>query len=201
MMDLESQTQLGDIPRPLKGSAGVFLDSTQPVAHGVRVAIKYLGRAAHRRIVVLPHPKRFEKHLPVLVGKIGKTLQHSADRFDHRLRRADRGGGQDGAVDARTEEVGRSGRATSLLPRAGLVAYRADPEGRTDAHPHRGHPRHEGNNPVECVAGRDVHDADLQMRQPPPRRKDVQAAQLRLDLGSGSSPAMGTWAATTTNGP
>ena len=37
---LERQTQFGDIPWPLKGSAGVFLDSAQPLAHGVRVASK-----------------------------------------------------------------------------------------------------------------------------------------------------------------
>ena len=34
----ERQTQFGDIPRPLKGSAGVFLESAQAVAHGVRMA-------------------------------------------------------------------------------------------------------------------------------------------------------------------
>ena len=55
--------------------------------------------------------------------------------------------------------------------------------GRTDAHPRRGHPRHEGNNPVAFLIGRDVHDPDLQIRQQPPRRKDVKAAQLRFDLG------------------
>jgi hypothetical protein len=52
---LECQTQFGDIPWPREGSAGVFLDSTQPVADCVRVANKYLGCAAHGRIVVLPH--------------------------------------------------------------------------------------------------------------------------------------------------
>ena len=63
------------------------------------MANKYLSRAAHRRIVVLPHPKRFEKHLPILVGKVAKTVQRSAGRFDHHLRRADGSGGQDGAVE------------------------------------------------------------------------------------------------------
>ena len=92
-MYLERQTQFGDIPRPREGSAGVFLDSAQAVADGVRVANKYLRSTAHRRIVVLPHPKRFEKHLPLLVGKITKTVQRSADRFDHRLRRAHGTGG------------------------------------------------------------------------------------------------------------
>jgi hypothetical protein len=76
-VDFESQTQFGDIPWPLKGSAGVFLDSAQPVADGVRVAIKYRSRRAHRCIVVLPHPKRFKKHLPLLVGKIAKTVQRA----------------------------------------------------------------------------------------------------------------------------
>ena len=35
---LERQTQFGDIPWPGEGSAGAFLDSTQPVADRVRVA-------------------------------------------------------------------------------------------------------------------------------------------------------------------
>jgi hypothetical protein len=56
----ESQTQFGDIPWPREGSAGTLLDSTQPVPDRVRVAKKYLSHTAHRRIVVLPHPKRFE---------------------------------------------------------------------------------------------------------------------------------------------
>ena len=98
-MYLESQTQFGDIPWPRQGSAGVFLDSAQPVADGVRMADKHLSRTAHRRIVVLLHPKRFEKHLPVLVGNIAETVQCSADRFDHRLRRAHSSGGQDGAIE------------------------------------------------------------------------------------------------------
>jgi hypothetical protein len=100
-VNLESQAQFGDIPWPREGSAGVFLDPAQPVADGVRVANEYLSRTAHRRIVVLPHPKRFEKHIPVLVGKLAKTVQRSADRFDHRLRGADGSGGQDGAVEHR----------------------------------------------------------------------------------------------------
>src|SRR6478735_2107922 len=94
-MYLESQTHFGDIPGPRKGSAGVFLDSAQPVAHGVRVTDKYLSRTAHRRIVVQPHPKRFKKHLAVRVEKIAKTVQQGADRLDHHLRRADCSGGQD----------------------------------------------------------------------------------------------------------
>ena len=80
-MYFECQTQFGDIPWPREGSAGTFLDPTQPVADRVRVAKKYLSRTAHRRIVVLPHPKRFEKHLPVVVGKVAKTVPRSADRF------------------------------------------------------------------------------------------------------------------------
>jgi hypothetical protein len=48
-MYLERQTQLGDIPRPREGSAGVFLDPAQPVADGVRVANKHRSRTAHRR--------------------------------------------------------------------------------------------------------------------------------------------------------
>jgi hypothetical protein len=76
-VDFERQIQFGDILRPREGSAGVFLDPTQAVAHGVRVANEYLSRAAHRCIVVLPHPKRFKKHLPLLVGKIAKTVQRA----------------------------------------------------------------------------------------------------------------------------
>ena len=80
-MYLENQTQFGDIPRPREGSAGMFLDSAQPVADGVGVADKYFSRTAHRPIIVLPHPKRFEQHLPVLVGKIAKTVQRNGDRL------------------------------------------------------------------------------------------------------------------------
>src|SRR6476469_3778081 len=98
-MYLERQTQFGDILRPREGSAGTFLDSTQAVADGVRVAAKHLSRTAHRRIIVLPHPKCFEKHLAVRVGKVNESVQRGAGRFDHRLRRADGSGGQDGAVE------------------------------------------------------------------------------------------------------
>ena len=59
-MHFERDTQFGDIPRPREGSAGSFLNSTQAMADGVRVAEKSFSRTAHRRIVVLPHPKRFE---------------------------------------------------------------------------------------------------------------------------------------------
>ena len=40
----------------------------------------------------------------------------------------------------------------------------------------------QGNNPVEFLVGRDVHDPDLHIRQQPPHRKDVKATQLRFDL-------------------
>jgi hypothetical protein len=46
-MYLECQTQFGDVPWPREGSAGVFLDSAQAVADGVRVADKHLSRTAH----------------------------------------------------------------------------------------------------------------------------------------------------------
>src|SRR6478752_4861033 len=65
-MHFERQTQFGDIPWPQKGSPGTFLDPTQPVTDRVRVAKKHFSRTAHRRITVLPHPKRVEKHRPVL---------------------------------------------------------------------------------------------------------------------------------------
>src|ERR1700752_5417124 len=86
-MYLESQTQFGDILRPRKASAGVFLDSTQSVADRVRVADKRFSCTAHGPIVVLPHPKRGNKHLPVLIGKVAKTVQRSAGGLDHHLRR------------------------------------------------------------------------------------------------------------------
>src|SRR5882757_3653941 len=85
-MYLESQTQFGDILRPREGSAGTFLDSTQPVADRVRVTNKRLSRTAHRRISVAPRPKRFEQQLPLLVGKGAEAVQRSADRSDHHLR-------------------------------------------------------------------------------------------------------------------
>src|ERR1700684_22394 len=42
-MYFERQTQLGDIPWPGEGSAGMFLDSAQPMADRVRVTNKYLS--------------------------------------------------------------------------------------------------------------------------------------------------------------
>ena len=98
-MYLESQTQFGDVPRPRQGSARTFLDPTQPVAERVRVANKHLSRSAHRRISVLPHPKRFEQHLALLVGKVTKTVQRNADRLDHHIWGAYGSGGQDGAIE------------------------------------------------------------------------------------------------------
>src|SRR6478672_1262314 len=80
-MYFESQTRFGDIPRPREGSAVTLLDSRQAIADGVRTAIKYFSRTAHGSITVLPHSKPFEKHLPLLVGKLIKTVQRSADRL------------------------------------------------------------------------------------------------------------------------
>src|SRR5271166_7025167 len=110
-MYLERQTQFGDIPWPREGSAGVFLDSAQSVADRVRVAKQYLSRTVHRRISVLPYPKRFEQCLALLVGKVGEMVQSSADRLDHRLWGADCRGGQDGAVEHRDRGCGGIGRA------------------------------------------------------------------------------------------
>jgi hypothetical protein len=38
-------------------------------------ADKYFGRTVHRHIVVQPHPRRFKKHLPILIGEVAKTVQ------------------------------------------------------------------------------------------------------------------------------
>ena len=59
----------------------MFLDSAQSVADRIRMANKHLSCAAHRRIIVLPHPKRFEKRLPVRLGKNAKTVHRGADRL------------------------------------------------------------------------------------------------------------------------
>ena len=59
----------------------MLLDSVRAVADGVWVATKYLGRAAHRRVVVLPHPKRFENVSRSASGKIAKTVHRGADRL------------------------------------------------------------------------------------------------------------------------
>jgi hypothetical protein len=61
---LESQTQFGDIPGPRKGSAGTFLDPTQPVADRVRVAHKHLTRTARRRIIVMPTKTEYAEGTP-----------------------------------------------------------------------------------------------------------------------------------------
>src|ERR1700721_556340 len=55
--------------------------------------------------------------------------------------------------------------------------------GRTGPHPRSCRPRQKGNNYVKFLVGVDVDDPDLRVRQEPPGRKDVQAAQLRFDLG------------------
>src|ERR1700750_1341770 len=161
----ESQTQFGDIPGPREGSAAGFLDWAQAVAPGVRVAVKDLSRTAHRRIVVLPHPKRFEQQLPVVVGKVAKTSQRSTGRSDHRLRRAHGSGGQDGAVEHsdRGGGVGRPALHHSCdVQRSRRIAQIV--ESRTDAHPRRCQPRYQVDNPVELSVGFDVHDPDLQIR-------------------------------------
>ena len=70
-MNLEGQTEFRDIPWTRQRPAGVFRDSAQSMPHRVGVATKS-PRPRHRPVIVLPRPKRFEKHLPVLVGKVTK---------------------------------------------------------------------------------------------------------------------------------
>ena len=48
-MYLERQKQFGEILRPRKGSAGMFLNPAQAMAHSVGMANKHFGGAAHRR--------------------------------------------------------------------------------------------------------------------------------------------------------
>src|ERR1700722_13302590 len=100
-MYLESQTQFGDIPWPREEPAGTVLNPTQPVADRVDVTEKSLSDEVQRSSVFLPYPKRFEKHLPLLVVKVAEAVQCSPDRFDHHRRRAHGSGGQDGAVEHR----------------------------------------------------------------------------------------------------
>src|SRR5271163_472401 len=71
------------------------------MAHGIGVAIQTVSDGAHRGIAVLPHPERFEEYLALLVGKVAETVQSGADRFDHHIRDAGCGGGQNGAVEHR----------------------------------------------------------------------------------------------------
>jgi hypothetical protein len=103
--------RLNRVPRHPSASRGIgryVLDSTQAVADGVRAAINYFSRTAQGSIIVLPHRKRFEKQIPFLVGKVVKTVQRSADRLIHQLRRADCGGGMD-------RSASRSGSSSSVL--------------------------------------------------------------------------------------
>src|SRR5271169_5987597 len=141
-MYLEGQTEFRDILWARQRPAGVFLDSMQPVPDRVRVANKHAGRTAHRGISVLPDPKRFEKRLPVLVGKVGKAVQRRADRLDHHLRRAHGSGGQDGAVEHRDRGCG-VGRAPQHHPchMHGLWRIAQIPKDRTDSHPRSRRPR------------------------------------------------------------
>ena len=66
-MHLERQTEFGDITWPRKGPAGVLLDAAESVSHGVGMNNKLLRRDAHGGVGVLPHPKRVEEDLTVLV--------------------------------------------------------------------------------------------------------------------------------------
>jgi hypothetical protein len=106
----------------------------------------------------------FEERLPVVVGKVAKTLQRSADRLDHHLRRAHGSGGQNGAVEHRNRGCG-IGRTPQHHPCEMEGSWRIAkiPEGRTDPHPRRCRPRQQGNNRAQLSVGRGVHDSDLQV--------------------------------------
>jgi hypothetical protein len=56
----------------------VFLDSPQPMPHGIGMTKKDFCCAAHRCIVVLPDPERFEENLALLVGQLTKARQYGA---------------------------------------------------------------------------------------------------------------------------
>ena len=71
------------------------------MADGVRVANKYLSCAAHGRSVVLPHPKRFEQNLALVVGEDVKAVQRVSDRFHHHPGGTAGRGGQNRTVEHR----------------------------------------------------------------------------------------------------
>ena len=112
-MDLERQTQFCDIPWARERSSGPFLDPAQPVTHGVGMTTQSFSGDANRAVSFLPHPKRFEQDLALLVGKVAKRGQSSAGRFDHHLWGGERGGGQDASVEHRDMGIG-SGRPRSV---------------------------------------------------------------------------------------
>jgi hypothetical protein len=66
----EGQTQFGYVPRPRQRPTRPLFDTPQPVAYRIRVADKRFGGRAHRRIAVLPDPKRFKQKVPFLVAEI-----------------------------------------------------------------------------------------------------------------------------------
>src|SRR4051812_36111382 len=84
-LHLKRQTQFRDIPWARKGSAGPFLDSAQPVTHGVGMTTKAFSGHAHRGVGLLPCPKGFEEGFALLVGKVGERVQRSADRLGHQI--------------------------------------------------------------------------------------------------------------------
>ena len=136
-------------------------------------------------------------------GRSAKTVQRSADRFDHRLRRADRSGGQDGAVEHRDRGCG-IGRAPQHHPCDMQGSWRIAQilEGRTDAHPHRRHPRHQAQQPCR-VFGRTRRARSRPANQAAaatPKRCRGCAASTR-SRAAAHRPRLGTWAAMTTNGP
>ena len=76
-MHLERQTEFGDITWAQKGPAGVLLDPVESVSHGVGMNDKPLCRDVHGGVVVLPHPKRVEEDLAVLVSQIAERFSTS----------------------------------------------------------------------------------------------------------------------------
>src|ERR1700756_876858 len=149
-MNLEGQTQFGDIAWAGERPASIFLDSA--VAHGVGVTSESFSDGVHRGVVFLPDPKRVEEYPPLLVGKFTETVQRGADRFDHHLWGADRGGGEDGTVEHRD-----LGRAVGPAPQRHLrtvqclwsVAQIVKPG--ADPNTAGGHPRHQRQNLFEVV--------------------------------------------------
>src|ERR1700733_15602275 len=106
---------------------------------------------ADRGLSFLPHLKRFEQNLALLVRQVAKTCQRDASRFDHHLRGGERGGSQDRSVEYRDCGGIRAapqchfGKVQSLRRLAQIVDFRAYPD------PADRRPRYTRDTPVELL--------------------------------------------------
>jgi hypothetical protein len=118
-----------------------------------------------------------------------QTVQCSADRFDHRVRRAHSSGGQYRAVEYRYGR-GLIGSASKHHPREmqSLPRVVQIVEARTDADSIHRQPRHQAENLVKSPLRLDMHDPDLHIWLKPPGRIHTVRRRVRPACPPASRP-------------